>query len=284
VDVTGVGASPNPPAVDLPGLARGTPAPKPADLPNADTVATLLGEVAGADLARLLEMVERPLTPQAAAQVEALFREAVSASAAGDAGKALGQLAALAPLDPRRAETLTSDPALAPLRGAVESLMARLTSAARLDAESRLEQARSVLQLLESARPEAAVLMAARLLEAGGYANAVRSSELSQMAIDQCRWAPAPVPLPAPEIQTGIAAPPVEGKPLSAWKRLWQRDPLAVILPGWGAVGLIGGGLIALFRDDWPASAVALCVEFWVIGLLAVVVFAFYTRVRGRRF
>ena len=166
------------------------------------------------------------------------------------------------------------------IRPEVENLMARLTATARLGAEARLEQARSVLQLLESARPEAAILVAARLLDAGGFANAVRSAELSRMAIDPCRWAPAQVAAPLPEIQGGVAGRRVGSRLLAELKGLWRRAPMAVILLAWGAMGLIGGGLIALFRDQWPGSIVMLSVEFWAVGLLTLVVSVFYARIR----
>lgn len=290
MEVTGVGANaPGPgvsaPGMNLPGTARGVPAPNAPAVPSTDTVATLLREAAGADLAQLAEMLQQPPAPAIAAQAEALFRDAVSAAAAGDVAKALGHLAVLAPLDPQRAEVLSSEAGMAPIRAAVESLLARLTSAARLDAGSRLEQARSLLPLIESNRFEAAVLLAARLLDTGGYANAVHSSQLSQMAIDQVRWAPAQTPVPPPEFEprAGLGGPAGESRLLSGLKRLWRRAPLAVALLAWGIVGLIGGGMVAIFRDEWPQPAVSLAVEFWVIGLLTLVVSAFYTRVRGPR-
>jgi hypothetical protein len=284
MEIRGIGAIP-PGTEPAAGVRARLPLPSlPVTAQAVDTVASLLSEIAGADGAQLLAGLDRPLSPQTAARVEALLSDAVSAAASGDIGKALGHLATLAPLDPKRAENLPSDPRLQPIRAAVESLLTRLNSTAHLDAETRLGQARSVLHLLDNGRPEAAVLVATRLLEAGGYANAVRSSQISQQAIDLCRWAPATVQVPLPEVRIRAIGS-RESFQVPAWLvKLWRSAPFVAILLGWAALGLAGGILIAIFRDDWPASTVSLGVEFWVIGLLTLVISAFYTRVRGRLF
>src|ERR1700721_4207410 len=80
--------------------------------------------------------------------------------------------------------------------------MFRLTAAAQMDAELRWGHATHLIQAADSGRhlvqeikPETAILIAGRLLEAGGYANSMRSTELSQMAINQYAFAPTPATL-----------------------------------------------------------------------------------------
>ncbi len=124
--------------------------------------------------------------------------------------QALAKLAEFAALSPRQAESLDAIPGLAPIREEVGRLMLRLTAAAQLDAELRLGHATHLVRAADSGshleqgiKPETAILLAGRLLEAGGYANSMRSAELSEMLINQYAVAPTVSPLPF-EVPTTI--------------------------------------------------------------------------------
>ena len=129
-------------------------------------------------------------------------------------------------LDPRRAETLDAEPGLAAISPEVRQLMSRLASTARLDAEGRLDQATHMLG--QESQPQIAVLLAGRLLEAGGYANYIRSAELSQFAIRQVSSV----------------------RPSPGMRKLWLRGPLLVLLLIWGVgfLALIVFGFYANVR------------------------------------
>ena len=164
---------------------------------GADQVDELLS-ASGADIAKLVQTLDSPPSLETAVQLAELYRSAISAAAAGDVPKALTHLAAFAALDPRRAETLPSDPALVSIRDEVTQLLAKLTFAAKTEAEAHLDQARQSPQASEpegtaewAIKPEVALLAAAQLAAAGGYANFVQSIELSQLVLDYQRRGPA---------------------------------------------------------------------------------------------
>jgi hypothetical protein len=266
-----------------------------------DAVSAFLHQLSEPEVVRFLAIIERPMPAETVARVEALLRASVSAAAEGNAPQAVAKLAELAALDPRRAETLELEPGLAPLRPEVRQLLARLSSAAHLDAESRLGQA---TQLLEAAgtrqlvgqeiRPEIAILIAGRLLEAGGYANCVRSAEASQLVINAYSFAPTPAPLPLPlDDPRPTAAPPARPSPgfLRQWlpwlRQLWQRAPLLVLLVVWLAIGFGGGSASAIWRSfwplTWPETLASWGFDAWGVGFLALIGFGFYARVRHWR-
>lgn len=262
---------------------------------GADAVAGLLRELSASQITSLLEIIEPALSPERTTQLDQLVRAAVSATRDGDTSGALAKLAALVLLDPRRAEGLASAPALAPIRKEVEALLARLTAAARLGAETRLRGATEWLQApnvvdrqIENVKASTLLLLASQLIDAGRYANCIHSAEVSQMVLDRQRWAPAEVATPLSkrvDARIGIprATPWIRREAMVAWlKNLWRRAPLLVLLLGWLAVGLVGGSVAAVFRDEWPAAAVALFFEIWTLGFLALVGFGFYMRVRNR--
>jgi len=213
--------------------------------------------------------------------------------------QALVKLAEFAALDPRRAETLEAEPGLASIRADVGRFLFRLASAARLEAEMQFGQATQLVQsagsqvrLGQEVRPEIVLLIAGRLLEAGGYANSIRSAELSQMVINQYSEAPALAPLS----RAGTRSIPIRSGDVSqGWrnrlipriKRLWVRAPLLVLLLAWLAVGLLGGSVYRLLRNywpqTWPEDLVANSFEIWGVGFLALIAFGFYARVRNLR-
>ena len=305
MDVRGVGAG-GPAGTEFSSALRALAGPKGPALaalaglaPSGDTVTTLLRELSESEVAKLLEVIERPLLPENAARLPDLFRASVSAVAEGNIQQALVKLAEFAKLNPRLAESLEAEPELASIRADVGQLLFRLASAAQLDAESRLRQATQLLQAAGSKeslgheiRPEIALLIAGRLLEAGGYANCMLSAEFSQMPINQYGWAPTPPLLPLADPK-GVPHRSAHARPMSGnrWmqrvRRLWQRAPLLVLLLVWLAVGIVGGSVSALLRSYAPQtlseSLVAAAFEVWGMGFLALVGFGFYMRVRHLR-
>jgi hypothetical protein len=262
---------------------------------GADTVAGLLRELSASQITALLEIIEPVLSSERTVQLDRLLRAAVLAASDGDARGALEKLAVLLSLDPRRAEGLASEPGIAPLRKEVEALLARLTGEARLGAETLLREATERLQApgaadrqIQNVKASTLLLCASQLIDAGSYANFIHSARVSEMILDRQRWAPAEAALPLS--QRVDARPRVpratlwvrRGAMTERLKNLWRRAPLLVLLLGWLGLGLFGGSVAAVFRDEWSATAVALFFEIWALGLLALVGFGFYMRVRNR--
>ena len=132
-----------------------------------------------AGVTQLLQILAAPPSLEMAVRLAELFRSALAAVAQGDIPKAVEHLAAFAVLDPRRAESLPTDPAFASIHVEVARLLNSLTFAARADAEARMDQARQVTG------SEAAVRIAEQLAAAGGFANFVHARELSQMVLNR---------------------------------------------------------------------------------------------------
>jgi hypothetical protein len=193
-----------------------------------------LPSVSESDMTKILQIIGSPSSLEVAAQLEELLSSAVATASGGDVPRALAHLTEFAALDPWRAETLASEPALVSIRGEVTHLLMTLTFAAKADADARFEQARqspaAELQTQESLaiQPKVALLFAERLMEAGGYAGFVHSAELSQLVLDHGRWMPAYVEAPGPR--------PVRLAP-----------PIRVLL--WIAVALVALLLVILDRS-----------------------------------
>jgi len=352
MDVSGVGAA-GPSGSQFSTALRVLEAPKGQSLaspesvvPSGDTITATLRQLS--DLAALgfLELIERPPSPENARRLEDLLRASISKAAEGNMQEALVKLAEFAELDPRRAETLKSEPGLACLRPEVSQLLFRLASAAHLNAETQLGQAIHLLDasgpndsqrsepglapalpeggqspfrkgsvlgldaesrlgvathVLEAAglreslgqefRLQTAVLLAGRLLEAGGYANFMCSAALSQMAIIQfglapsrlpSDWHPRSAPMPSATADFDLRR-----KWLPRIKKLWLRAPLLVLLLAWLALGFLAGSVSAILRTYWPEMGLEPSVswgfEVWGIGFLALVGFGFYAKVRDWR-
>lgn len=300
MDVQGVGAGP--PDQGLSNITRAVPltmgpagalAQGLAQI-DADTVAGLLSQLSASQITALLKIIEPELPPNRIAQLDSLVVDVVSAATAGDVQGAMTKLLALASLDPRRAESVASDSALAPMRNDVDTLIARLTTTARMNAEARFQDATRAAQdwgtadhPVRDVDATTLLLVAGRLIEAGGFANWVHSAEVSQMALDQYRWAPTDIPSQqlvrdGTRIRVGRATSEGRRRMAALLKNLWRRAPLLVLLLGWLAAGLAGAVFAAVFRQDLPASAVGWFFEIWALGFLALVLFGFYMRVRNR--
>lgn len=316
MDVSGVsaGAGAGPPALDLRGVLRAvanTAAPGGTVQAAGDMFVSGLQELSEAEMTVLLSMIERPESPQQAGRLDELLRAAVAAAAEGDGNRAMGHLAELAVMSPRRAETLESLASLSSIRDPVERLVSRLHATAKVDAEAQLTQAAKLMEsgarelVVREIRAENLILIAGRLLDAGGYANAVWSAELSRLVIEPRLSAPIAVPLPPPvkdaDENEDDRRPAAGGGILTAirsiWaglqlksraRRMWLRAPLLALLLAWFAAGLAGGVFSMLVRNYWPgvlpAALVAGGFDLWGLGFLVLVAIGFYMRVRNVRF
>jgi len=146
--------------------------------------------------------------------------------------------------------------------------VSQFTGAARLHAEGRLAEA---TQKLETAalkemsagevRPGVFLLVATRLIEAGGLANYVRSAAVSDAFIDQTRWVPSPHAEPL--IANRVAA--------DRWA------PLSWLIPAWVAVGVAGAALSWWLQYDRPLIVGAI----WAGGLVVLAGSAVWLRMRS---
>ena len=227
-------------------------------LPGSDSVAALLRELSATDLTQLLAILDNTAGRQGDEQVETLRQAVLGGAAERDSDGAMEQFLRLAMKDPQRAEALASEPALANMRSAAERLLGQLAAAAKHNAEDRLTEAS---RLLTSAadrdlkageiRPEVLLLVATRLIEAGGLANYVRSAAAAGAVIDQCRWAPA--------FQS-------EASPERARKAAGPRIAWGLLFLVWAALGMLGGVVCWWLQYDSPQAAI----EVWGAGLLAL--------------
>ncbi|MGH9668433.1 MAG: hypothetical protein ACRD9L_28765, partial [Bryobacteraceae bacterium] len=247
------------------------------------------------------------VAPRAERPLE-LLEAAVSAAANGDTARAIEKLTEFAALNPFRVESLRSEPNLAPIRADVERLVSRLTSIAKLDAGTRLEHATQLTETAGAdalpdwdAKPGAVLQIAARLFESGGHDNYVRAAQVAQVLIDVYETAPVANPLPStgrsgrrigPRAGTasrflwpGWAAARRQAAPQI--RKLWLRAPLLVLLLGWFSAGLASGVALLFLRaittDGFPPQISSIGFDIWGIGLLALVGFGFYMRVRNVR-
>ena len=301
MDVSGVG--PGPSAANFSAALRAvTHAATPSGTTQSagDIFVSNLQALSEAEMTVLLDMIGRPESPQQTQHLDDLLRAAVAATAEGDGDRAMIPLTEVAVTSPLRAQTLESLPSLSSIHGPIERLVSRLNAAAKVEAESQLAQA---VKLMESAgakelvvreiRAQSLILMAGRLLDAGGYANSVWSAQLSQLVIDPRLWAPNAVPLPLPVKDADRRSPTAAGGIFAAIRlvhaglqlksrirRMWLRAPLLVLLLAWFVVGLAGGLFSALVRNYWPrvlsASLISGSFELWALGFLVLVAVGLY--------
>ena len=283
--------------------SRKTPAAPDAATAIAAVIDTaILLQLSPSDTGKLISILDPPTLPQHASQLADLLRGAVSAAQAGDVDRALEQLAELITLDPTRAQTLRTEPGLEPIQAQVNHLLSHLETVAGLGAQDRLETAAHTLESLklESQRfesvgakplagwdtpPQTLLTMANRLYDAGGYVNYIHAAVLAQVLIDGAGSVPARVVRTRREARPGKPGPRLTSA--SRLKALWIRAPLLILLVSWFGLGLAGGSVAALlhyFRPaQWPNWFVDAGFEMWGMGLLALVAFGFYVRVRRIR-
>ena len=303
------GAGPVAPApkISAPSSTASTPASTAVD-------AALLQALSEPDLARLVAVLEPAQSPPTAARINELVEAVMTAAAAGDVERALQQATQLSALDAARFETIRAEPGLAPIRPQVEALLPRLANVAKLDAESRIAEATQLVEQSRltalpewDARPETLLAIANRLLEAGGYVNAVRSAHVAQIVVDGARWAPAATEVTQPglpglrsELEVGpiLARSPIVSALRESWRiarsrapgrmgALWKRAPLLVLLLAWLAIGTVGGlaswAQQRVWPDAWSPGLSDAGFTLWALGFPALVLFGFYMRVRSAR-
>jgi hypothetical protein len=222
---------------------------------SGDSIAVLLGELSQADLTRVLEVLEGSQRGVDDARAVELLRDAADALAHQDTGRALDLVRQFASLDPERAEALASAPALVSIRSQVEQLLTQLTATARLraegglaDAAHRFETGAFIGASAGDVRPETFLLVATRLIDAGGLANYVRAADLCSALIDPARWAPQEV---------------VADRPPD-WHAVNMRLPVFI----WIAMGIAGAGLCWWVKNDY----LPLVCGVWA-GILVVLMF-----------
>jgi hypothetical protein len=317
MDVSGVGAGPR--AADFSAALRAVvhtaTTHSGAAQSTGDIFVSGLQALSEVEMTALLNMVERPESLQEAGRLDDLLRAAVGAATEGDGNRAMGHLAEFAAMSPRRTDTLGSLPSLSSIRGPVERLVRGLNVTAKMEAEAQLAQAMKLMAsagakdlVVREIRAENLILIAGRLLDAGGYANAVWSAEFSKLVIDPRLWAPNAVPTPPVENavnRRGTTGPGIFAAIFttifadirlvcnvlqlkSRTRRMWFRAPLLVLLLAWFVVGLAGGVFSMLGRAYWPsllsASLVDGSFELWALGFLVLVGIGLYASVRKLRF
>ncbi|HKW98915.1 MAG TPA: hypothetical protein VJN43_14345 [Bryobacteraceae bacterium] len=284
-------------------------------IPTQDTVATLLQEIVTPEIAGLIRAIEQRRLPENTAPLVDLMRAATEAVSNRDTATAIANLTALVRAAPDKAETIVTEPRFQPIRGEIETLVRRLTSEARSDAELKLSTAARLVETGATSRSDAggeldldAVLaVAGRLFQQGRYASYVQAGDLAQVVID--RYGPVtnavitgvPVSIETRRLErarlgrqpTGLrTAAPATGhqpqQPARRLKTLWRRAPLLILLLGWLGLGLAGAISSIVGRTFWPgawdASWVTFGFEIWGIGFLALVGFGFYMRIRNVKF
>jgi hypothetical protein len=272
----------------------------------------VIREVAVADLLKLSQILQPASQPEIVARVEGLIQATVTAINEDRREWAVGRFIEAVTTDPSRAEELRSNPEIQVIRNTIDQLLVRLTNVAKMDAETKLTSAERVIedagfQKLPNweTSPQALIQIGHRLLEAGGYANFVRTAELAT-TLQSAYWGATLVEAPlingptalkkedTPIGRRGAGPAAVELALYSLGKlrerlplrleALWRRAPLLAFLGAWFMLGLGGGLLSAIAKAIWPDSWIVAASDFgfqiWGLGFLAIVGFGLWARVR----
>jgi hypothetical protein len=260
----------------VPGQVRAATNPASPPAPPGDSIASFLATGKVADLLAGIDQ-RRPIqSPEVIAE---MMRAAVSAADEGNFVRALERVRELVAMDPERADTLASEPALDSIRAEVSQLLRELAAAARSDAEQKLASAHQALDSDGAKLPEAdrtdlrtVLSVAVQLVGTERHASYVLAGDLAEVVMTQCGWTLAGVPVWAPVEVTGAVRAP------GRWENLWRRAPLPILLLAWLALGIIGALPFTAIPVAWPVAALALGV--WGTGFVALV--RFYRRARSR--
>jgi len=178
---------------ELPQLIRQI-APLSTSLPIAED-GTVMHNLATSDLVKLAQIIQPAPAPERVEQLNDLIKETVHAVNDGRIEWAVGRVAEAATLHPLQSEEFRSLPELAPIQANIERLFGRLTTVAKMDAESKISQAEQVMEEAGWAKlpqwetkPQTLLQIAHRLVEAGGYSNYVRSAHLADSTIQSAFW------------------------------------------------------------------------------------------------
>jgi hypothetical protein len=192
--------------------------------------------------------------------------------------------------DPDSMARVMADPAFEPLGAAIRVVLHRLTVAARLEAEGRLERASAAADQNDEA---GLVAYARKQFETGQYPGYWKAARvLTQVdapanpfvLVHETR----PIPLEQHGVPGGtpVRRAVVHGLVRQAVRRaalqfetLWMRLPLLALLLGWVILGIAGGIVRVVLVSMVPALGTWLPFSYgyaiWALGLLAVIVFAF---------
>lgn len=199
----------------------GTPERAAVGQSTADNYASVVSGLSEADIARLIQILDQPVSPEVATQLDALLHVAIAAASVGDVIQAVNRLEAMIVLEPRYAVAVLSEPRLDTIRGDLETMLNRMVSFVKLDAEARLAEAAQRSEAIAprkvadwDAAPETLAGIAHRLFESGGHANYVRAADLAQAVIDASHWAPANTSV-SPARPTGTGRPRAEDDPIA---------------------------------------------------------------------
>jgi len=272
----------------------------------------VIREVAVADLLKLTQILQPASPPEIVARVEGLIQATVTAINEDRREWAVGRFIEAVTTDPSRAEELRSNPEIQVIRNTIDQLLVRLTNVAKMDAETKLTSAERVIEDAGFQKlphwetsPQALIQIGHRLLEAGGYANFVRTAELAT-TLQSAYWGATLVEAP---LFNGPSALKKEDTPLGRrgtgpaavelalysleklreklplrLEALWRRAPLLALLGAWFLLGLGGGVFSAIAKAIWPDSWIVAASDFgfqiWGLGFLAIVGFGFWARVR----
>ncbi len=272
-----------------------------------DQNASILAGIAGADAAKLTAILDPPQAADVTARVRQLVQDGASAIAQGNVAAVTDDLKQIAALDPHALETLRTEPAWASARPEIEHLMSGITAVAKLEAEASLGRAAQVLEtgagkMLPNwqTRTDALLTAAHRVFDAGGYANYVRSNWLALAIVDSSLLTPYfRARISGGRAQDSLTKAALQRNIDKNWTRLrkrvqaragvlWTRAPLLILLLAWFALGLIAGiGSMALrniWPENWPRSLFDNFFDVWALGLLALVGFGLWARIRKLRF
>ncbi len=246
-----------------------------SQLPLPDIAAVELAGLSEPDLARLGAIIERPLPESVIARVEELSNSASQSATSGDVARAISLVGEFVKLDPRRADTVASEPAFQPMRADLERLLVQLREVAKIDAEAHVDRAAQLLKetgitrIAEWDAPAETVLgVASHLIEYGTYFNCTSGTELARVVAENCN-------APRTASRSGIG---LSYRFVEHTRKLWKHAPLLVLLLGWLALGLVVGGTAALTRSSLPRLT-----ELWASGFLALILFGLYMRIRNLR-
>ena len=275
----------------------------------------VIRELAVADLFKLAQILQPTTPPERVVRVDRLIEETVRAIQDDRREWAVGRFIEAATTDPSRVDELRTKTELDAIRANVDLLLNRLTNVAKMDAETKLASAEQVLENAgwqklphwETA-PEALIQIGHRLIEAGGYANYVRTAELAT-TLQTAYWSAAVMQPPlisgTPTLKKEDTVLKRKGAGAAAlalayhsWdvlrermpkqvEALWERAPLLLILGSWFSVGLVGGTISylakAIWPDSWIVPASSFAFQVWGVGFLGIVGFGFWAQVRRPR-
>jgi hypothetical protein len=244
-----------------------------------DSVGPLLQLLSTPQIHDLLHSIDAHRLAQDPAVLDRLLESAGEAAAHHEVPRALAVLTEYINRNPEHAGVLPVSPALMPIQGEVKELLRHITDEARIDAVRLIAGAGLVVhdgaKHSEGLNGTGVLAVAERFVEAGQLVNYMRAAELSQAVIAFYNAVPSEIRLDANSGKT------LRRPVLELAGRWWRRVPVLVLLVGWFAIGLAGGGVALMARMGAPA--VEACVEIWGVGFLVLVVLQFWISVRGIR-